>query len=882
MKKSISKGIDFFFAHIYHDHHIKKHASWKTTFFGLSLHSLNRLHPMSMSTSIEMGGTDRDGFRFLPLRSLFTSLKLSISFFLLFFLSVNISLAKPFVGDFDAAPLACPDDTEGPIFNNCPSDQVLPFNQSICGAIVTWDDIVLTDNCDSNPTFSGNYESGDILLNPNTLITIIAVDSTGNKTTCEFSVQVKGDTGIELTCPENITLNANDTCTAIGQWDLPSTLNPCNTITNLTSNYQSGHLFKGTGNYGVIYTLANTFLDTTKCSFNVVVKDSSPPLIFGCALDTTLYTKGTGCEVAYTWTDPIPMDNCNDVVLGPPNFDNGYAFPLGKTTVKYTALDGAGLTGQCSFKVTVLDTVPPVVSFCPENITVVVASGCDTTVNWETPLFVDGCDASPTITQSHMSGQTFNTGIHEVIYTAVDIKGNQRKCAFSITVKDNMIPTMTSCPNDTIIYVGQGCEAVYNYTMPTAMDGCDGMITPIANPSNTTFTAGIHTVEITASDSGGNMVSCSFTVTAKDTIPPTTTCPSGISINADGTIISDPDDIIDHIEMTSCDKPIVYFDFPPILDNCSAEITDPTMLVDSFSVGVSNHTYNFKDPFGNGGACGFSVYVEGSHEAIVIMADATSVCPGGEVTLLSSVTDLGAVFHWTGPGGYVSNEPAPTIEDFSFAKAGKYFLTVDINGCSFEPVDSLDVRVAEDITANADAFTVPINVSAMPLDITSNDAFHEQLTNVTITTAASNGSVYEGGGKLFYTPTAGYVGSDQVIYEVCVKDCPTICSSAIVNIDVDLGSAGDVCIIPNYVSPNGDGINDELILACIAGGENQSKILIYNQWGGLVFEESPYLNNWRGDMNGDSGNPLPDGTYYYIFWKDKNQTPQKGYITIYR
>ncbi len=841
---------------------------------------------MSMSTSIKMGGTDKIDFLFWTLRSFFTMLKLSIPFFFLFFLFfffVNTALALPFPkGNTADAPLVCPDDTEGPVFTNCPGNKTLTYNTAVCGAIVTWDDIILTDNCDMMPMIlSSTHDSGDTLLNPNTSITIIAVDSTGNKSTCDFSVQITGSTGIGLTCPDSITVNVNDTCTAIGTWDLPSILNPCNSATNLTSNYQSGHLFQGTGDYGVAYTLTNGFLDTATCFFDVLVNDSSPPLIFGCALDSTLYTKGTGCEVAYSWTEPVAMDNCSDVVLIPSMFNNGFAFPLGTTIVKYKAIDDVGLIGACSFKVTVLDTIPPITTSCPEDFTVVVTTGCDTTVMWEAPIFMD-CDGNPTITQTHISGESFTVGTHEVIYTAVDTKDNQSKCSFNITVKDSQNPTMTSCPNDTTIFVDDACEAVYNYLMPSAMDDCDGALTPTANPASTTFGAGIQEIEITASDSGGNKVSCSFVVTTMDTLPPTTTCPSGISINADGTIISDPSDIIDHIEMNGCDKPIVYFDFPPITDNCGADITDPNMLVDSFSVGMSNHTYNFKDPFGNGGACGFSVNVEGSHDAIVIMADVNSVCPNGSVTLSSSITALGAVFHWTGPGGFMSNEPTPTIADFSFAKAGKYYVTIDMDGCSFEPVDSFEVSIAEAITAVDDALTVPLNAIDFPLDVTTNDELQGQMTDVIITQTVSNGTIYEGGGKLFYTPTTGYVGSDQVFYEVCVKDCPTICSSAIVNIDVDLGSTGDVCIIPNYLSPNGDGINDELILACIAGGDNQSKILIYNQWGGLVFEESPYLNTWRGDMNHNEGEPLPDGTYYYIFWKDKNQTPQKGYITIYR
>jgi gliding motility-associated-like protein len=84
-------------------------------------------------------------------------------------------------------------------------------------------------------------------------------------------------------------------------------------------------------------------------------------------------------------------------------------------------------------------------------------------------------------------------------------------------------------------------------------------------------------------------------------------------------------------------------------------------------------------------------------------------------------------------------------------------------------------------------------------------------------------------------------------------------------------------MIPNAISPNGDGKNDRFH---ITGLENYHEVhlTIYNSWGGIVFEDRNYRNNWEGQGNGGT---VPNDTYYYIL-----QIPGKnnytGFITVKR
>lgn len=97
----------------------------------------------------------------------------------------------------------------------------------------------------------------------------------------------------------------------------------------------------------------------------------------------------------------------------------------------------------------------------------------------------------------------------------------------------------------------------------------------------------------------------------------------------------------------------------------------------------------------------------------------------------------------------------------------------------------------------------------------------------------------------------------------------------------------DCTFIPNIITPNGDDVNDYLVIECLDSGLFQDNtIVIYNQWGDKVFEADGYTNDpataWKGTLNGEPGKDLPDGVYFYVFKAGPNQPSQKGFIEIYR
>lgn len=84
--------------------------------------------------------------------------------------------------------------------------------------------------------------------------------------------------------------------------------------------------------------------------------------------------------------------------------------------------------------------------------------------------------------------------------------------------------------------------------------------------------------------------------------------------------------------------------------------------------------------------------------------------------------------------------------------------------------------------------------------------------------------------------------------------------------------------IPDAFSPNGDGINDELIF--LNSGLIKFNLSIYNRWGNLVFRSNDPKFSWDGrDLKGEA---VQAGTYFY--WLDAalpgKQYKQHGSITV--
>lgn len=163
--------------------------------------------------------------------------------------------------------------------------------------------------------------------------------------------------------------------------------------------------------------------------------------------------------------------------------------------------------------VTVADTAPPSI-VCPSNIVMACRGLGGTLVTFDVTV-TDNCDSSPVVVSDPPSGSVFPPGITIVKSQATDASGNSSSCTFTVTVVDDVAPSIT-CPSDKVVAASsaQGTRVFYEATV---VDDCDtAPVLKAEPPSGSIFPIGNTVVQCIATDSTGNKSVCRFNVTVLD------------------------------------------------------------------------------------------------------------------------------------------------------------------------------------------------------------------------------------------------------------------------------------------------------------------------------------------------------------------------------
>jgi uncharacterized repeat protein (TIGR01451 family) len=224
--------------------------------------------------------------------------------------------------------------------------------------------------------------------------------------------------------------------------------------------------------------------NTATVTTTFTVNDTTAPTITPPA-NITAYT-GAGATTCDAQVDPgtaTAADNCSTPSIS--RSPSGNTFPVGTTTVTWTATDAAGNHSTATQTVTVIDNTPPTIA-APPNVTAYTGAGatsCDTTVSnamLGTPVASDNCSVS-SVTRSPV-GNTFPVGTTIVTWTATDPAGNTATATQTVTVIDNTPPvinlnglTPSMWPPNHKYQTFQ----VGNF-VTSATDNCDGAI-PVSN-----------------------------------------------------------------------------------------------------------------------------------------------------------------------------------------------------------------------------------------------------------------------------------------------------------------------------------------------------------------------------------------------------------------
>ena len=83
--------------------------------------------------------------------------------------------------------------------------------------------------------------------------------------------------------------------------------------------------------------------------------------------------------------------------------------------------------------------------------------------------------------------------------------------------------------------------------------------------------------------------------------------------------------------------------------------------------------------------------------------------------------------------------------------------------------------------------------------------------------------------------------------------------------------------LPNIITPNGDGINDYFIIDD-AYSQQGNTLIIINRWGNLMYEASPYRNDFFGK-------DISEGVYFYLYYPEGKNNPKlvkRGFLHLIR
>jgi hypothetical protein len=203
------------------------------------------------------------------------------------------------------------------------------------------------------------------------------------------------------------------------------------------------------------------------------------------------------------------------------------AFPIGATTVTWTAKDADGNAVTDTQTVTVVDNEKPYIQQLFEIAVVSDDGKCEAVVTLYIPEIYDN---SGVATLTHNAPAVFPVGTTLIIWTVTDGSGNYDTMTQKVTVIDNELPVVHILnPLIQVSSSAQQCGAVVDLGTPSVSDNCG--IASITNDAPAVFPVGTTIVTWTVIDLGGYEVRKTQSVTVTDTQNPTVTAPAAITVS---------------------------------------------------------------------------------------------------------------------------------------------------------------------------------------------------------------------------------------------------------------------------------------------------------------------------------------------------------------
>ncbi len=468
-------------------------------------------------------------------------------------------------------------------------------------------------------------------------VTFTATDSSNNTTTATTTVTVTDQTIPVITLPANITLegdaiggasSANATIVAfIGAATASDIVDDAVLLeNNALALYPVGVTI-------VSFTATDDQGNMTTAVATVTVTDTTAPtLVAPAAISVEADAPGGTAKTNAQITTLLGQGMASDIVDNAVTIDNNASdfFPLGVTTVTFTAIDASNNSTAATVDVTVVDTTAPAIvpplalSIEGDTAGGVARNNASIVAFLNTASATDIAD--PTVTLSHDAPQLFPVGVTAVTFTASDDAGNVSTTSVNVTVTDTTAPVFAAPAGITVEADSIGGAAVTNTQIVNLLASANGTdivdaTVTVTNDASTLLALGPNVIRFTATDDSNNSRSATTTITVVDTTGPAITVPANVTL--EGTTLGG---------VADTDPNIVAF----LAAATANDIVDSTVAVTSnapalFPVGATVVTFTAIDLTGN----------VNNATATVIVRDTTApalIAPA-DLTVEGDVTD---------------------------------------------------------------------------------------------------------------------------------------------------------------------------------------------------------------------------------------------------
>jgi gliding motility-associated-like protein len=266
-------------------------------------------------------------------------------------------------------------------------------------------------------------------------------------------------------------------------------------------------------------------------------------------------------------------------------------------------------------------------------------------------------------------------------------------------------------------------------------------------------------------------------------------------------------------------------------------------------------TYSFTDEFGCENSVTKSTQIVGVPD-LSITIDDNLICKGEFTNLHYQSSGINSAFEWFKD----NNSFSSNLTDLVISEAGNYHAQAALNGCTAKSnietleLSSIEIEIEDEFTIiEGETILLSPNYNLTPI-----------LNFDALWVGIEDGSSY----------------SDPAI-----TVAPIVDNFYIVDATNELGcTASDSLLVivkhpirvPEIISPNGDGLNDEWIIKNIHEYP-EAVVKVFNRLGNVIYKSYGYDNDWQGTFGGQD---LPVATYYYVIELPTVNENHTGSLTI--